>query len=178
MLFDINFGPEPWSSPYQSYTLTTMFSALASMPSTEMALPRTFPLFLLPKHISTTPSKKASAIRKASTSSADSNMTSSSSSSEVETPPSSPAVTGTFFECEVVLTEDELDNPPTALTNDLIAALHIKSPASSSSAATSVCFCREVILTEEDLKQSPSPPKSPRFRNMLSRFARRRRSLC
>ncbi|CAK5274906.1 unnamed protein product [Mycena citricolor] len=107
MLIDINFGPEPWSSPYQPHTLTTMFSALATMPSTEMALPRAFPLFLLPKHISATRPKKASATRKASTSSVDSDVTSSSSSSEVETPPSSPVVTGTFCERDVVLTEDE-----------------------------------------------------------------------
>ncbi|CAK5274898.1 unnamed protein product [Mycena citricolor] len=158
-----------------------MFSALASMPATEMALPRTFPLFLLPRHISTTPSKKASAIRKASISSVDSHVSSSTSSSEasseVEMPTASAVATRTFFEREAVLTEDQLRNPPTALTDDLTAALHIKSPASQS-AAIGACFCREVILTEEDLKQSPSPPKSPRFRNMLSRFARRRRSSC
>ncbi|CAK5274893.1 unnamed protein product [Mycena citricolor] len=159
-----------------------MFSALASMPATEMALPRTFPLFLLPRHISTTPSKKASAIRKASISSVDSRVSSSTSSSEasseVEMPTASAVATRAFFEREVVLTEDQLHNPPAALLDHSADSLHAESPASPSSVVTNVCFCREVILTEEDLKQSPSPPKSPRFRNMLSRFARRRRSSC
>ncbi|CAK5262293.1 unnamed protein product [Mycena citricolor] len=137
-----------------------MFSALASMPSTDsVALPRAFPLFFCVK--------KSSPSRKTPIPCVNSDRYSYSMSSDAHGPCSSPVV----IHCEAVLADGQALSCHNVPFDILTAACRIDSLAPQSSVVTGVCFGKE------DLKQPPSIAKSHRFQNISSLFARRKTPL-
>ncbi|CAK5283364.1 unnamed protein product [Mycena citricolor] len=102
----------------------------------------------------------------------------SSTSHEAKSPPGSLDIAGAGFERQVVLSEEQLRNPPETFSNDLAAILFMDSPAKPSQTVTGVCFRKEVVLTEEELNRAPALPKAPMLTPMLTpnlqkRFSRR-----
>ncbi|CAK5274601.1 unnamed protein product [Mycena citricolor] len=137
-----------------------MFSALASMPSTDsVALPRAFPLFFCVK--------KSSPLRKTPISCVNSDRYSYSMPSDAHGPCSSPV----GLHCEAALAESQALSSPNVPFDTLAAACHIDSLAPQSSVVTGVCFGKK------DLKQPPSIAKSHRFQIFSSLFVRRKTPL-